>query len=217
VVKRLRCDRGRLEDDPPNLRELLKHEVEIDEFFLGGYEEGLKGGRKPGKKTLVGVTIEVRGRGSGRLRLLMLPDASAPALLAFARASTTPGGIVDTDGWQPYRALATNGYDHRRRAKGSVAPGEQLLPRAHRAISNLKAWIHETHRGVSGAHLPVHLDEFVFRHNRRGTPMAAFQTLLGLGAIHQPITYRDIIKHGASNGDTSRHAVAKMPEPLSAS
>lgn len=32
---------------------------------------------------------------------------------------------------------------------------EQLLPRAHRAISNLKAWVHGTHRGVSDEHLPV--------------------------------------------------------------
>ena len=38
--------------------------------------------------------------------------------------------------------------------------------------------------GVSDEHLPVYLDEYVFRHNRRGTPMAAFQTLLGLGALH---------------------------------
>jgi hypothetical protein len=36
------------------------------------------------------------------------------------------------------------------------------------------------------------VDEFVFRHNRRRTPMAAFQTLLGLGAIHEPTTYRQI-------------------------
>ncbi len=62
----------------------------------------------------------------------------------------------------------------------------------HRAISNLKAWMHGTHRGVAKAHLPVYLDEFVFRHNRRGTPMAAFQTLLGLGAIHDPTTYDEI-------------------------
>jgi len=62
----------------------------------------------------------------------------------------------------------------------------------HRAISNLKAWMHGTHRGVSPEHLPVYL-----RHNRRGTPMAAFQTLLGLGAQHEPITYRDIIDRAA--------------------
>jgi transposase-like protein len=175
-------------------RELLKGEVEIDEFFLGGYEDGLKGGRKPGKKALCGVAIEVRGRGSGRLRLQMLCDGSAPSLLAFAQATTTAGAIVHTDGWQPYRVLAKHGYDHRRRPKGTMAPGEQLLPRAHRAISNLKAWMHGTHRGVSDEHLPVYLDEFVFRHNRRGTPMASFQTLLGLSALHAPTTYDQITR-----------------------
>jgi len=151
-------------------RELLKGEVEIDEFFLGGYEEGLKGGPQRGKKTLCGVAIEVRGRGFGRVRLAVLSDASGSSLLAFTKATTEPGAIVHTDGLQSYRVLAEQGYDHRRRSQTSAAPGEQLLPRAHRAISNLKAWMHGTHRGVSPEHLPVYLDEYVFRHNRRRTP-----------------------------------------------
>ena len=54
-----------------------------------------------------------------------------------------------------------------------------------------------THRGVSDEHLAVYLDEFVFRHNRRSTPMAAFQTLLGLGLAHEPISYRDFIDRAA--------------------
>ena len=178
-------------------REPLKGEVEIEEFFLGGYEEGLKGGRQHGKKVLCGVAIEVRGRGSGRVRLAVLPDASGPALLAFTKATTAHGAIVHTDGLQSYRILAKHGYQHRRRPQTSATPGEQLLPRAHRAISNLKAWMHGTHRGVSPEHLPVYLDEYVFRHNRRGTPMASFQTLLGLGLAHEPITYRQIIDRAA--------------------
>jgi transposase-like protein len=113
----------------------------------------------------------------------------------FTEATTERGAIVHTDGLQSYRALAKHGYDHRARRQGSAAPGEELLPRAHRAISNLKAWMHGTHRGVSDAHLPVYLDEYVFRHNRRGTPMAAFQTLLGLGALHSPTTYQQITAH----------------------
>ncbi len=177
-------------------RTSLKKEVEIDEFFLGGYEEGLKGGRQRGKKTLCGVAIEVRGRGSGRLRLAVLPDASGPTLLQFTKDSTAAGAIVHTDGLQSYRVLAQHGYEHRRPTQTVAAPGEQRLPRAHRAISNLKAWMHGTHRGVSPDHLPAYLDEFVFRHNRRGTPMAGFQTLLGLGLAHDPIT-RDIIDRAA--------------------
>ena len=37
--------------------------------------------------------------------------------------------------------------------------------------------------------LTLYLDEFTFRFNRRRTPMAAFQTLLGLATLHGPTTY----------------------------
>ncbi len=145
----------------------------------------------------MGIAIEVCGRGSGRLRLQVPPDPSSPSLLALTKATTARGAIVHTDGYQTYNVLSKHGYDHRRRPKQSAAPGEHLLPRAHRAISDLKAWMHGTHRGVSTEHLPVYLAEFVFRHNRRGTPMAGFQTLLGLGLAHEPITYREIINRAA--------------------
>lgn len=178
-------------------RDPLKGEVEIDEFFLGGHEEGLKGGRQHGKKALVGIAIEVRGQGSGRLRLRVLENSQAKTLEAFTKTTTAPGSIVHTDGLFSYGGLSKLGYDHRPRKVASVEPAEELLPRIHRAVSNLKAWMHGTHRGVSDAHLQVYLDEYVFRHNRRRTPMASFQTLLGLSTQHEPITYRDIIDRAA--------------------
>ena len=177
-------------------RELLKDEVEVDEFFLGRLEEGQRGGRQRGEKALCGVAVEVRGGGTGRLRLAVLADASQKSLGDFVKQTTALGTIVHTDGWSGYAGLAKAGYDHRPRSQ-RAEPGEKLLPRAHRAVSNLKAWMHGTHRGVSNEHLPVYLDEYVFRHNRRRTPMAGFQTLLGLGARHEPITYKDIIDRAA--------------------
>jgi ISXO2-like transposase domain/Transposase zinc-ribbon domain len=179
-------------------REPLKREIEIDEFFLGGHEKGLKGGRARGKKVLCAVAVEVRGRGSGRLRLGVIQDASGDSLQAFAQATTEPGAIVNSDGWLGYRGLPAVGFEHRPWSPSSVTAGEEpYLPRAHRAISNLKAWLHGTHRGTSRRHLPAYLDEYVFRHNRRRTPHAAFQTLLGLSAINQPSSYRDIIDQAA--------------------
>lgn len=178
-------------------REPLAGEVEVDEFYLGGLDEGRKGGRSRGNKTLVGVAVEVRGRGSGRLRLGVLADASGDSLTRFVNATTAPVAIVHTDGWMGYRVIGRSGFEHRPRSQRAAPPGEQLLPRAHRAVSNLKAWMHGTHRGVSDEHLPVYLDEYVFRHNRRGTPMAAFQTLLGLGALHEPTTYSQITRKAA--------------------
>ncbi len=178
-------------------RGLLTGEVEIDEFFLGGHEDGLRGGRQHGKKALVGAAIKVRGRSSGRLRLHVIPDSRATTLHAFTTMTTAPGAIVHTDGLFSYRGLEALGYEHRPRKVASVPDGEQLLPRVHRAISNLKAWMRGTHRHVSNEHLQVYLDEYVFRHNRRDTPMAAFQTLLGLGAGHDPSTYDQITRRAA--------------------
>ncbi len=178
-------------------REPLGDEVEVDEFFQGGLEEGLSGGRARGKKALVGIALEVRGRGSGRVRLQVLTDDSADSLGSFVKATTAPGAIVHTDGWSGYNALSALGYVHRARSQRAAGPGEQLLPRAHRAVSNFKAWLHGTHRTTSHEHLPVYLQEFVFRHNRRVTPHAAFQILLGLSTRHQPSTYREITQHAA--------------------
>jgi hypothetical protein len=179
-------------------REALKREVEVDEFFLGGYQQGLKGGRARGKKVLCGVAVEVRGQGSGRLRLTVLENASGGSLEALVKGTTESGAVVHTDGWPGYNGLTALGFEHSPMVQSSEAGEEPYLPRAHRAISNLKAWLYGTHRRASHGHLQAYLDEFVFRHNRRGNPHAAFQTLLGLGARHEPVSYRQIIDQAAA-------------------
>ena len=179
-------------------RSPLTGSVEVDDFEVGGPEEGKTGVRRhDSARALVAIAIEQRGAGSGRLRLAVVPDASADSLCGFVSEVVAPGAVVHTDGWRGYWPLKREGYDHRSRVQRTAPAGQWLLPRAHRAISNLKTWLHGTHRGVSEDHLQVYLDEFVFRHNRRRTPMAAFQTLLGLGAQHQPTTYRQITHHAA--------------------
>ena len=176
-------------------RSPLTGEVEVDETLVGGRHSERRGGRQRDGKALVGVLVEVRGAGSGRLRLQVLPDASQQTLTRWVKALVGSGAIVHTDGWDGYGKLAGAGYDHQPRLQRRRQPDEQkLLPRAHRASANLKTWLQGTHRGVSPEHLQVYLDEFVFRHNRRRTPMAAFQTLLGLGAHHEPTTYHQITR-----------------------
>jgi transposase-like protein len=150
-------------------------------------------------KQLVVVAVEVRGLGSGRLRLASLADASGASLGGFVSENIAAASIVHTDGWHGYDPLARLGYDHRPVAQRWRTDERQMvLPRAHRALSNLKTWLQGTHRGASAKHLQVYLDEFVFRHNRRRTPMAAFQTLLGLSASHRPRTYGEITGNAAA-------------------
>jgi hypothetical protein len=69
---------------------------------------------------------------------------------------------------------------------------KSVVPLADLAIGNLQQWLIGTYHGVSHEQPQVYLDELVFRHNRRRLLMAAFQTLLGLGAAHKPTAYKKI-------------------------
>ncbi len=169
--------------------------VEVDECFIGGTSD-LRGGRRHGAHALVVVAAEVRGNGTGRIRLQVIDNASADVLCGFVTATVADGATVHTDAWQGYKRLSRLGYDHQPRSQRAHrlrgANPDEILPRVHRVISNLKTWLQGTHRGVSEEHLPTYLEEFTFRFNRRRTPMAAFQTLLGLGSAQAPTTYREI-------------------------
>ena len=171
-------------------RDRLSGVVEVDEAYVGGIEEGRRGGRwRDSNKSIVVAAVEVRGHGAGRLRLAVAEDLSAASLVPFVRASVEPDSTVLTDGWQGYAPLR-QGYDHQPSTVGDAKNASKLLPQAHRVFSNLKTWLKGTHHGVSAKHLPRYLDEFAFRFNRRRTPMAAFQSLLGLSAQHPPATYQ---------------------------
>ncbi len=175
--------------------------VEVDETYVGGSDAGRRGGRDIfGTAAIVVVAIEVRGNGSGRARMEVLRDLSADSLCGFVEDNVANGSTVKTDAWQGYKRLAKLGYDHQPKSqRAGLLLGEdigEVLPRAHRTISNLKTWLRGTYRGVSEHQLQAYLDEFVFRFNRRRTPMAAFQTLLGIGANLPPTTYEEI-KEGA--------------------
>ncbi|MFQ4150599.1 IS1595 family transposase [Arthrobacter sp. LAPM80] len=181
-------------------RKMLSGEVEVDECEVGGRATGRRGGRSlTARAAEVIVAVEVRGQGSGRVRMQVIHDATSQTLCGFVVENVAPGSIVHTDGWMGYVPLAKKGYEHRPRSQRAARKADDpdpVMPRVHRAISNFKSWLRGTHRSVSNEHLQVYLDEFVFRYNRRGTPMAAFRTILGLESEQTPATYQQITAEG---------------------
>ncbi len=182
-------------------RDRLAGTVEVDETFIGGEEPGLRGGRARGKKSLVGIAVEVKEpRGIGRCRMAILADASADELHPFVTSHIEPGARVITDAWQGYHGLSGLGYAHERRSQRAARargedPGE-LLPAVHRVASLAKRWLLGTHQGSVGEeHLASYLDEFVFRFNRRRSRSRGlvFYRVLDLAASHDPVRYRELI------------------------
>ena len=59
-------------------RQQLWGEIEVDETWVGDAQAGLRGSRqlKGRKAALVLVAVERRGRGTGRIRMAVIPDFS---------------------------------------------------------------------------------------------------------------------------------------------
>jgi transposase-like protein len=194
-------------------RERLSGVVEVDETFIGGLEPGLSGGRARGKKVLTGVAVEIlQPMGFGRCRLRPLTDASGASLHPFVKDHVEPGARVITDAWQGYRGLGELGYTHEPRSQRAArARGEdssQLLPAVHRVASLAKRWLLGTHQGaVDNTHLPLYLNEFAFRFNRRASRSRGmlFFRVLELAVGHDPVRYQDLI--------ASRRPRGKPPAP----
>jgi transposase-like protein len=179
-------------------REPLRGEVEVDDTWVGGTQAGLRGSRqlRGRKAALIVVAVEKRGRATGRARMAVIPDSRGGTLIAFLRQNVALGSLVYTDRFKSFSGLEEAGFRHVPRSQPSRTDlhkgAKSAVPLADRASGNLKQWLLGTHHGVGRDQLQAYLDEFVFRHNRRKQPTAAFQTLRGLGTGHKSTTYEEM-------------------------
>jgi transposase-like protein len=179
-------------------REPLHGEIEVDDTWIGGPQAGIKGSRqwKDRRAVAVLVAVERRDDRSGRIRLVVLPNFTAATMSALIKEYVAAGATLYTDGLGAFAGLTAAGYRHvalKQPVPSALRKGAtSVVPLADRVVGNLQNWLIGTHHGVSRAQLQAYLDEFVFRHNRRKQPMAAFQTLLGLGTDRTPTPYRRI-------------------------
>jgi len=180
-------------------REPLAGRVEADETYVGGPRPG-KRGRGAAGKTLVAGAVEAGqagGRRLGRLRLAVVPDASAASLEGFLGAAVATPAAVATDGWAGYAGLPAEGYAHEPIDPGASGGGAALrLPGIHLVFGLAKRWLLGTHHGaVSPKHLPAYLDEYVFRFNRRTARSIGhgFARLVEQAVRTKPVTYRAIV------------------------
>ncbi len=179
-------------------RSPLRGHVEADETIVGGPVRGKRGRAVTDftTKTLVFGVAEVisyadkhgeYAHKAGRIRLAKAPNADEESIGQFLAYNIEKGSTIRTDGWKGYSKTALSEYKH------DQTPGLRAS-HIHRAFGNLKTWLNGTHHGVDPKYLQNYLDEFVFRFNRRKTPMAAFQTLLGIATQKPPVSLQSLIQ-----------------------
>lgn len=175
-------------------RNKLSGKIEVDETLVGGKKAG-KRGRGAEGKSLVVIAVEIMEKGTGRVRMSLIPDATKKSLGKFINENIETGSDLITDGWKGYTGISKKGYHHKIEDKTKILDGEGILPNVHRIASLLKRWLLGTHQNYIGkGYLSYYLDEYTFRYNRRKSNSRGllFQRLIEQGVLHEPVEYKSI-------------------------
>lgn len=178
----------------------LTGRVEVDETFFGGPRPG-KTGRGAAGKTLVAGAVEITERGWGRVRLAVIPDASASSLQAFVNANIAADATVVTDAWTAYPPALIDHHHEPLNVSASGRPAHESLPAVHRLFSLVKRELDGTYQGAGTAeHLAAYLDEFVFRFNRRHSR-------------HRGLVFMRVLQRAIAADPTQYHALIRQQRP----
>ena len=159
----------------------LTGKVHVDEFFVGGAEEGVFG-RGSKNKRLVAVALEILHEGFGRAYAEVIDDASAKSLRPFFERRISKDAEIITDEWNGYKPLKK---DYPNLTQVPSDKGNNF-PQLHIHIMNIKGWLRGIHHHCSKERLQGYLDEYHFRFNRRAFKDTIFDVLIRRMVFYEP-------------------------------
>ena len=159
----------------------LTGKVHVDEFFVGGAEEGVFG-RGSKNKRLVVVALEIVHEGFGRAYAEVIDDASAKSLRPFFERRISKDAEIITDEWNGYKPLKK---DYPKLTQVPSDKGNNF-PQLHIHMMNIKGWLRGIHHHCSKERLQGYLDEYHFRFNRRAFKDTIFDVLIRRMMFYEP-------------------------------
>lgn len=180
--------------------------IEMDDSFFG--PKGSKRGRGSERKNTVlcAVSLYRDRKGEekpGFAHMQVVENAAADTIEDFldrlgCGVMTKEGKqlleAIRSDGWRSYsRAAKNKQLQHFKVILRDPKAAGRLLPWVHRVISNVKAVIRGTHRGVSEKHLQFYLSEVCYRFNRRFWEKELFDRLVQACISTETLTYKELI------------------------
>lgn len=168
-------------------KHVLDGEVEVDEFVLGGQEEGVKG-RKNGTKKLVVVAIERKKKGTGRAYAKVIAHAGQKEIAPFFEKKIDKQAQIKTDKFRTYTALKKD-YIYLQQIE-SGKKGKNF-PVMHRWIMGMKSWLRGMHHHARD--VQAYLDEYCYRYNRHYMKENIFDNIVLKMMTSKPKTYWQLV------------------------
>lgn len=164
--------------------------VEVDEFVLGGYEEGKVGRSYDAKKKKAVTALQLdENKKVKRMYVRQIGNFSAKELKEIFERHISKEALVKTDGWRGYLPLKKQGY----KIEQEKSEGGKNFQILHTMIHQVKSWIRTTYCWVSEHHVQRYFNEFCYRLNRSQAKDGIFNNLVVKMVNADKIYQRDLI------------------------
>ena len=165
--------------------------VHVDEFVVGGIEEGKQGRSYNTQKTKAVVAVELSEKSQvKRVYIKAIDDYSSKSLTPIFEHHISQSAKVITDKWKGYTPL-TKRYNIEQIPSNKGRNFMQL----HIIVHQIKSWIRTIPTHASKKHIDRYFDEFSYRINRSQHKNSIFHNIIQRMIKAQPLSYRQLIQN----------------------
>lgn len=164
--------------------------VHVDEFVVGGMEEGKKGRSYNTQKTKAIVAVELTEKQQvKRVYIRAIDDYSAKSLTPIFEQHISLSAKVVTDKWKGYTPL-TRKYNIEQIPSEKGKNFKQL----HIIIHQIKSWLRTIPTHTSKKHVEKYFNEFSYRINRSQNKENIFHNIIRRMLCAKPISYQNLVR-----------------------
>ncbi len=165
--------------------------VHVDEFVLGGKEQGRIGRSYKGNKKKAITAVELTKEGKvKRMYAMRIEDFSARSLQYMFIKHISRDAQITTDKWKGYRPIS-KAYNINQIQSNNGLNFKAL----HTMIHQIKSWIRTTYSWVSDFNINRYFNEFCFRINRSQSKSTIFNNLITKMVKAESVYQKQIISN----------------------
>ena len=166
----------------------LSELVHVDEFTVGGKEEGKQGRSYDSKKKKAVIAVELSEKHQiKRVYVKSIDDYSSKSLTPIFEEHISDSAKIVTDKWRGYEPLKSS-YNIEQKPSN----GGENFKELHIVIMQIKSWLRAIPTHVSKWHIQSYFDEFCFRINRSQSKQTIFHRTIESMVHAQPLFQENI-------------------------